>query len=618
MVQRCANFGQKALAISDHGNLCSIPALFKECKSAGLKAIAGIELYISDAHSTIKDPSNRKLNHLVLLAKNFEGWKTLLKIHAKSFSEESYYYRPRISLEEIGELNSGQNLIAISGHAGSSVAAACFRDHTAAYAATSYEEARNATYLEDWEPILTQSVHAHFNVFGKDNVFLEIQGMDQERLIMSQVLIKMLRAYAKKHKLRTVATYDSHYLKKEDAILQRVFLCDKFKTNLASVRTKLLQGDNVALGSFFQSSQYYMLSPQEMEQWHTEEELTTSGEIADMIEEYDIFKKQECPPFPDCDNAEITLREICYNKLDQYLSGNPSLNEAIYRDRLNYEFSLIGPHKLSDYFLVIRDIIQYARGKGQQISTRGSVGGSLISFLSEISRDLDPIRDELLFERFINPDRIGLGLADIDVDCMRSKRGELINYVKNKYGEDRVAQCMTFSMLKGKSALRSVMRAHNVPFQMQLDISQGVLDEAKVADDLQDYEEETGEKSLIKLSLTNNAKELDRYAQLLDDGRIVGDYAEIFEQAARLEYTRHHLSSHAGAVIIGMNPLSESVPMMRGSKGEDLLVAVEFPEAEEMGLMKADILGLNTLDRVDTTLELVNNGKQNSTYSGAN
>lgn len=604
MVKKAAKYEQSALAITDHGNMCSIPQLFTHAKENGIKPIAGMEAYICDAHSTIKNASNRKLHHLVLLAKNLAGWKTLLKIHAKSFSESSYYYKGRISLEEIGELNSGKNLIAISGHPGSTIANAICND-SAAYGALSYEEAR--TFVDaSFDERLEQAMGLHTDVFGKENLALESQLMDSDRLIIAKLLSDILRSYAYGNGYRLVATCDSHYTNKEDAILQRINLCDKFKTNLDSVNTKLIHGDDVALGGFFKSDSYYMMTPDEMAQWHTEDELRGSLELADMVEEYDIFGKQECPTFDKNINPNEQLKNICYGRLADYLADNPHLDSSIYQSRLDYEFSVILPNNLADYFLIVKDIMDYARNDGQQITTRGSVGGSLVAFLTDISDDMDPIEYDLLFERFMNPARAAKELPDADIDCMRGKRAQLIQYTKDKFGSDKVAQCMTFSLLKGKAALRSVMRAYNIPFQMQLEMTEGILEEAKVADDLQEFVEEHGEKSLIKLSLMDNAKALSRYANMCGDGQIVGDYGHIFDQASRLEYVRHHTSIHAGAVIIGTQPLNEMVPLMRGSKGENLHVAVDFPEAERMKLVKIDMLGVATHDRIHSTLELIN------------
>lgn len=600
IVSKCAKYEQSACAISDHGALHNIPPFHRECRKQGIKPLLGIEFYVCDNHSSIKDNSNRSLSHLVILAKNLSGWKTLLKLVAKSNSEESYYYKNRLSLEEIAEINTDYNLIGISAHPGSTLNKALWKDEKSSFNATSYQEAKDCAHTEDWYEVLSQAANRHIEAFGKENFFVEIQRMDEERLYMAQVSAKAMRAFAKKFGLKTVATADPHYVEREDAVIQRIALCNSLKTTLSKVHSKLNSGEDVPLGGFFKSSNYYMLTPDEMAHWHTEEEMKNSLLITDMIEDYEIEKPTQVPYY--CDDPNKELRQQAIEGFKDMVDGK--VDETTYRNRMNYELDIIEKCNISDYFLILSDITRWCRENEILIGMgRGSVAGSITAMLTGITHHIDPIEDELPFERFITEERVKKSYPDVDLDIESNRRNEVMEYVVDKYGKDRVAQVATFHSLKGRSALRAVLRVMDYSFRTQMEVTEHILEESKVTDDLEEFAEETGEKSLIKLSLRENAEKLAPYAKLEKDGSISGEYSEAFDYACRLEWSRSHLGMHAAAVIIGKNPLVEDFPMIRTSS-KNIVVGLDYTDAEKMGGLKMDLLSLKNLSVLSTMSKL--------------
>ena len=600
IVDKCAKYEMGACAITDHGALHNVPAFHRECRKQGIKPLLGIEAYVCDAHSSIHDNSNRSLSHLVILAKNLAGWKSLLKLVAKSNSEESFYYKPRLSLEEIAEINSGHNLIAITGHPGSTLNKALWKDEKSSFNATSYDEAKSFAHVEDWYEVLSQAANRHIEAFGNGNVFGEIQRMDEDRLWMAQVSSRALRAFCKKFGLPTVATADPHYVNKEDSIIQRISLCKSLKTTLSRVHSKLDSGEDVPLGGFFKSNNYYMLTPDEMSNWHTEEEMKNTLLIADMVEDYELEKPTQVPYY--CDDPNQELLGQAEDGFARMVAGRS--NEQVYRDRMNYELGIIQKTNISDYFLILSDILRWCRQ--EDILTgmaRGSVTGSLIAMLTGITHHVDPIEYGLPFERFITEERAKKSYPDVDTDVDARRRPEVIQHIFNKFGHDKVAQVATFHTLKGSAALRAVLGVMDVSFRTQTEITEQILEESKVTDDLEDFAAEHGEKSLIKLSLQDNAANLAPYAKLEKDGTISGPFSEAFDYACRLEWSRSHIGMHAAAIIIGKNPLVEDFPLIRTSS-KNTVVGIEYTDAEKWGGLKLDLLSLKNLSILSTMSKL--------------
>jgi len=361
IAQTCASYGYRAAAITDHRNVAAHVKFFKACKDAGIKPILGCEFDISDDLSTVRTAANRSTNHLVVLCKNLAGWYEMLRAVSKTNNPESFYYKARISLEECKEFLSSGNHIAISGHAGSTICDILFTS-TSVYRSKSEEQAR--TFLrEDWEAVLEQHIQKHIDVFGKDNFFLEIQLIDKEHLPMSSVTAECLRYISKKLNIKTVATADSHYVRKSDAIYQRILLCSNLGRTLPGVMRDIQNGKDVPLGTFFVSDNYHIPTYAEMQALHTQEELENAVLIADICEEYDILSTPQLPKF-DCPNgmSEIEyVKQLCregWKKLPVKKQRN-----QVYIDRVKEELQVIEEANLAGYFLIVWDIIRFCKSK---------------------------------------------------------------------------------------------------------------------------------------------------------------------------------------------------------------------------------------------------------------
>jgi DNA polymerase-3 subunit alpha len=604
IAEKCAKYNMPAVALSDHGVLSGIPSFLRETQKRGIKGICGVELYIAEDHK------ERATSHLVVLAKNLAGWKTLLKLVTESNKPENFYYKPRLTLEQIGQLNEGKNLIAFSGHCGSTLADALWTDKKAAYGANSYEEARAHADKINWEANLTRLIGLHLDVFGEGNFYLENQKIDMRRMFAAQILDKVLTRLSEKLGVPKVATADSHYVDREDAVDQQILLCSNFHTTLSRVHGAIARGEDTALGGFFKSNNYHLPIPSEMAEIHTEEELRNSLEIASRIEEFDINNPPMLPRFT-CPNgmpSKDYLMYLCREGMDRLNMKSP-----IYEERLQKEYSVITKYNLEDYFLIMADIVKSAWDDGEITgAARGSAGGCLLSLLTEITHTIDPIGMNLLFERFLNEGRLSgkkRALPDIDVDFMKSRRQKRIEYITNKWGKDCVAGIATYGALKGKSALKIVLRVREActPAE-QNEITKCLPSDASVSDDLQEQLEEDGEKSVIQLALEDAkiSHKLRKWVHLDSKGEICGEFAPYFKQAKRLEWVHCGMGQHASAVVIADRPLTEFVPMVRAKKNEDLIIGFSHTDVEPAGGMKVDILGSETLDRMHECIKLIN------------
>lgn len=601
MVKYCVEQGYRAMAITDHGVISNHVQVSKECKKAGIKPILGIEAYICDQDATIKSPENRHNSHLVLLSKNLAGWKSMVKFVSATNSPEIFYYKPRACFRMLKEYLGDGNTIAISGHPGSTLGECIFSDPKV-YRAKSAEAAREYLY-EDWEARAINMIEKHIDVFGVDNFFVEIQLIDEKHLPMSRLAAECFREIVAKSngRYRPCATADSHYVKKSDAYLQRILLCSNMGMTLPKVKAKLNSGEDVPLGTFFVSDNYHIPAFAEMEALHTAQELNNSVKIADMCEDYDILSKPKLPHFecPEGHTQISYLRELCEigwktKLVDKWVLNTPE-QEKIYNDRLEMELSLIEETNLSGYFLIVWDIINYCHSRGWMTGVgRGSVGGSLIAFLTGIT-GINPIPYNLLFERFMNPGRTKKGkFPDIDMDIPSEHREEIIAYIVQKYGKEKVSQMATFGSLMGRSALKEVLRIEDAAsFGEMNEITEWIPDQAQIADEL----EQTGEESIIRWALTNRASKLEKWCTLNPDGTLDGPLAEYFAKAIAIEGTHKSQGKHAAGVIISSEPLAECCPMVRDKEGEPV-AGFEMGDLEAIGLIKFDILGLSLLTKL--------------------
>lgn len=582
IADRCKELGIKACAITDHGNICGSIQFYQKMKKSGIKPILGIELYICQDDASVKTKENAELSHMVVLCKNLQGWKTLIQLVSKSNSAEYFYYKPRLSLNNLAEFDCS-NFICITGHPGSVIADDITED---------------GRLKDDSEQILLTKFNRLKEIFGNDNVYLECQLMDKDINPIQEVLTSFYRSIAPKNNINLVATCDAHYCKKEDAVDQRILLCNNLKTTFTDINQKLLNNENFGMDIFFKSDNYHILSHDEMSDLHTSDELENTNKICSIIEEYDILSNPRLPPFqcPKGMTEHDYLTQITKDKLKEL-----NLDET-YSARLDTELSVLKDAKLAGYFLIVQDIIRYIKSNDWLPGPgRGSAAGCLISYLLGIT-SIDPIKYDLIFERFYNSGRNTaerISMPDIDVDVPIDKRENVIEYIKQKYGSDKVSQMITFNTLKGRGALKEVLRVYgNISFEETNRITENIPDEAKIADELQEMKEEYGEASIIRWALENNSEKLKQWCYIDDSGAFSGPLAKRFEQAIRLEGTKCHQSKHAAGVAISSFNLNELCPMIYDTKTGQNIAGLEMGDLESLGIVKFDILGVALLDKI--------------------
>jgi len=597
IAERCKEIGATACALTDHGNIAGAIKFYLAMKSAKIKPILGCELYICANDPKIQEKENKNLSHFIVLSRNYNGWKDLIRVVSESNKPEHYYHKPRLDLKTLSELDSG-DLIVITGHLGSTLA----------------DEILDGYSLkENWQELGVKHVEYLKNNFT--NVFLEVQLMDKENLPVQIELTQAIRTIGKITHTKVICTPDAHYCKKEDAVDQRILLCNNLKTTFPEISRKLSSGQDAPMGCFFTSDNYHILSQEETKELYTIEEIENTQYVASLVEEYDILSKPKLPPF-DCpkgyDDAEY-LRELCRKGWKEKIANNiPKEEQQKYIDRIKYELDVLQGAGLSSYFLIVQDIVNYVRkhnwlpGPG-----RGSAAGCLVSYLIGIT-SIDPIRYNLLFDRFYNAGRNTsdrISMPDIDVDVPINKREIIIAYIKEKYGVDKVSQMVTFNTIKGRGALKDVLRVYgNISFEEMNKITKNIPDEAKIADELQEMKEETGEASIIRWALENNGDKLREWCYLDDNGELQGPLAKRFEQAIRLEGTKSNQSKHAAGIAISSEPLHELCPMVYDSKNEQLIAGMEMQDLENIGIIKFDILGVAMLDKIMTIQNLLSEG----------
>ena len=580
IADRCLSIGAKACAITDHGSISGAVSFYQAMKKKNLKPILGCELYICEGLSTNQNKENGSLSHMLVLAKNQKGWQNLIRLVSTTNEPSRFYRKPRISLNEMEDMDMS-GLLCITGHLGSNLA----------------DAVGNGSDLTKAENMIGQLS----GIFGKDHLFFEAQLMDKEHTPSQIVLTDIMRNLSVKHKVKMIATPDAHYAKKEDAIDQRVLLCNTLKTTFPEVNKKIVNDQDVPLGCFFKSDNFYILSNEEMAELHTEEELRNTNLVDEMCEEYNILNKPQLPRFTD--NEDEYLRQLCRNGWRKRgFTQSSEEDQATYAERIKQELQVLQGANLSGYFLIVQDILGYIRSKDWLPGPgRGSAAGCLVSYLLEIT-NIDPIQYNLLFERFYNAGRNSgdrVSMPDIDIDVPMTTRDDVISYIKNKYGENKVSQMITFNTMKGRGALKEVLRVYGgLTYEEMNQITKNIPDEAKIADELQEMKEETGESSIIQWSLENMPEKFKEWCKIEDDGTISGLFAKRFEQAIRLEGTKSNQSKHAAGIAISAHNLDEICPMVYDSKTGNPIAGMEMQDLESLGIVKFDILVIVMLDKI--------------------
>ena len=546
LVHRAKSFGMQHLALTDDGNMFGALEFYKECRSTGIRPIIGMDAYVAtrSRHLRSVQESENRMDRLVLLAINQRGYRNLIKLSSAGYTE-GFYYKPRIDHELLALHHEG--LIALSGTLSGEVPRMLRQNR--------FEDAYQAALR-------------YRDLFGPENFFLELQehGLPEQRVV-NQGLMQI----AQRSGIPLVATNDVHYVDRSDANAQDILMC--IGSNKKKHETNRFR---------FSSDQFYLKSADEMQALFPDVPQALANSLA-IAERCDLEIDLPGPRFPDYEippefaSADDYLRHLTHEGLRQRYAD--AVGEV--RSRADYELETVISMGFTGYFLIVWDFIKFARDNGIPVGPgRGSGAGSIVAYALGIT-DIDPLKYGLLFERFLNPDRISM--PDFDIDFCYERRGEVIEYVHRKYGAERVGQIITFGTLKAKAVIRDVARVLDIPYAEADAIAKLVPGGPKVK--LQEAID--GEPELQALRERG------------------GVHSELLEVSLKLEGMHRHASTHAAGIVIGQRELTEYVPLYRDPKTGSISTQYTMDQLEDCGLVKMDFLGLKTLTLIEHTQELV-------------
>ncbi len=545
LVAHAKALGMDSLALTDHGALYGAIEFYQECVKQNIKPIIGVELYIAPRLMTEKHPKlDVKPYHLVVLAETLEGYQNLIKIITKA-NLEGFYYKPRIDYDTLRKYSTG--LIALS---------ACLNGHV------------SRTILNKGVEAAKEIVQQHVDIFGPQNFFLELQHNPNTP---DQITVNEgLQLLAAQTGVGLVATADSHYLTADDAEAQDILVAIQTKHKITDENRLSMRDEDYSLSSPEQMSERFA---------HVPEAISNTQLIADRCNVTLPLGEIHMPHYdlPEGKTADDVLRELCIRGIaDRYLDEQ---NDAVYT-RLDYELAIIKKTGFASYFLIVQDFVNWAKQHHIVVGPgRGSAAGSIVAYLTGIT-GIDPIAYDLLFERFLNPERISM--PDIDLDFADTRRDEVISYVESKYGKEHVAQIITFGTMAARAAIRDVGRA--------LGVSYGYCD--MVA-------------KMIPM-FTSLEQAITTVPELKSLYESDPDAARLLDAARKLEGVVRHTSTHACAVVITKKPLEDYTPLQYSSAGDNSIVTQYSQHPiEDLGLLKMDFLGLKNLTLIENTIELI-------------
>jgi len=540
----------KALAITDHGVMYGVIEFYKKAKEAGIKPIIGVEVYLAPNGRHNKRPKiDERPYHLVLLAKNLEGYKNLIKLTTIAHLE-GFYYKPRIDKEVLRQYANG--LITLS---------ACLQGEIP------------RLIIDNQINKLEQTIKEYQEIFGVENFYLEVQHHpgEPDQLKVNEKIFEISQKFA----IPVVATNDIHYVKKEDAEIQDILLCLQTKKKKSDSDRLCMLNDDYSFRSITEMEEAFKDHPEVLE---------NTQKIAEMCNLEIELGKIQLPhfPLPEGKTADEYLKELCYQRLPERY---PEKKKEII-DRLEYELSVIQKTGFASYFLIVQDFVNWAKTHGIVVGPgRGSAAGSIVSYILNIT-NVDPLKYGLVFERFLNPERISM--PDIDLDFADTRRDEVIRYVEDKYGRDHVAQIITFGTMAARVAVRDVGRVLGYPYNF--------------CDKL---------AKMIPMNMDLN-EALDKVQELRITYETNQDAKKIIEAAKKLEGVARHASKHACGVVITPEPLNQYLPVQYDVSGEEKVIITQYEmhAIEDLGLLKMDFLGLKNLTLIETALNIIKEKKQ--------
>ena len=551
LIKHTKELGMDSIAITDHGVMYGVIDFYRAAKAEGIKPIIGCEVYVAPGSRFDREAGKgeERYYHLVLLAENDLGYHNLMKIVSRGFTE-GYYYKPRVDKEVLKEFHEG--VIALSACLAGEVATELRRGF--------YEEAKKAAL-------------SYQEIFGEGNFFLELQdhGINEQQIV-NQGLMRMSQETG----IELVATNDIHYVRESDAEAHDILLC--IQTN-----KKVSDADRMR----YEGGQYYLKSPEEMEELfpYARQALENTSKIAQRCNVEIVFGEQKVPKYevPEGFTSYTYLQTLCQEGLEKrYHPVTPKLQE-----RLDYELETIQKMGYVDYFLIVWDFIKYAKDNGIAVGPgRGSAAGSIVSYCLEIT-DIDPIRFNLLFERFLNPERVSM--PDIDVDFCYERRQEVIDYVVRKYGKEKVVQIVTFGTMAARMVIRDVGRALDMPYAAVDRVAKMIPMGAN------------GHNITISEAIDISPDLKKAYTE-------EEDVRYLIDMSKKLEGLPRHASMHAAGVVIGQKPIDEFVPLSKGSE-DAITTQFTMTTIEELGLLKMDFLGLRTLTVIQDAVRNIKQSK---------
>ena len=551
IVKKALADSQPAIALTDHGNMFGAMEFHKYAKDKGIRPIYGCEFYITPLGRYHKQKSDKNYFHLVLLAKDYEGYMNLMQLSSIGY-QEGFYYKPRIDREVLAEHSKG--LVALS---------ACLTGELPYY------------ILKEDEASFREAFDWYVGLFGKENFILEIQnhGIPEEL-----VAAKRLIALSKETGLKLVATNDAHYIEKEDEILQQIVF---------AIRDKSLLSDPNRFR--YANNEFYMKSGGEMAKLFAEvpHAVTNTLAVAEMCQ-FDLgpyLKKMHIPqyPLPESETADSTLHARALDGLNSRFNSNPAPE---YIERLEMELGVIKKMGFSNYFLIVSDYIEFAIRQGIAVGPgRGSAAGALVAYCTNIT-NIDPIRYSLFFERFLNPERVSM--PDIDSDFQDDRRDEVKEYIRSTYGYNRTADIITFGMMKIRNALKDVGRVLGIPLEEVNKLTKLIDDKAAI------------DKRAFAKVLEEEPDNYKEIRQKLKDGS--PDERKWIEYALKIDGTIRNIGTHASGMIISDVPLKEIVPLYKDQNNINNVTQYEGEFLEANGLLKMDILGLGNLSLIKDCL----------------
>lgn len=570
IIEEAKNRGHEAVALTDINNMSGAIEFYKEAKSNKIKPIIG---------STI----NTDKGSIVLLALNKEGYVELLSLVATLNTKEHFKgSKLEISIEELSKFDFS-NIVCLTGHEDSTLYNCLVHKYK---------------IKEAYEDLVHLHIQELLDFIPQENLYIELQFSENDHFSNNDVK-KLLIQIGQKYKLSILSSPRVYFLNKEDKQLHQILISAKEKQPL----DKINQINNKVY-KFFSDYRFYLPTEEEFKNCQYIEE---TNKLADKVEDYNLFRAPSLPTFP-CPEGFTSESYFKHLVVEGWLEKLSHLTDEeidIYALQVHTETQVFKEANLFDYFLIVHDIINYAKSKGYLLGAgRGSVGGCITAYLLGITQ-IDSIKYNLLFERFYNQGRNDIksgkiSLPDIDMDFPAHSREDIINYIIKKYGKSNVTQIATYGTLMGRAALKAVFRAYNdTSFSEQNEITKHIPDKAKISDKLQEMKNESGyEATVIQWALQNKKRHFEQWC-IYKDGRLDGPLSNHFEKAIKLEGVISTASKHAAGVVVGPSDLSKLVPLIYDEKTERQIIGCPMTDLDFIGLCKMDILGISSLDRLE-------------------